>query len=211
MKGILVGLAVAAGLAFIGQARATTVTFDNINLTQNFSGVTWDVMPSPYGGLTWQTGSPEPTDSWEVVKMDNAWRSYYSSSMTAQSGDQAAYNGGTAGWASSLYVEDGSFKFMGAYFLSWPNNAQGGANSITATGYLNNVAQGSATISLSPTSWTWLDGSSLGTVDKVVFSDGLNHPWLMDNLQYSVPEGGVTVMLLGLGMLAVGWARRMVK
>ncbi|HNQ90851.1 MAG TPA: hypothetical protein PKM73_19730 [Verrucomicrobiota bacterium] len=206
----IAGALLALGLATQGHAATVTIGFDGIALSQAFGGTWWDPMPMKEGGLSWQTGATG--DRWEVIKMNDWWRSYYKSAVHAVSEDQAAYNGGTAGWAQSLWVAEDPWIFEGAYFLSWPNSDPAGATSVTVEGFLNDVTKGTVTINLSSTAWTYLDGTSLGAVDKVVVSDGVNHPWLMDDFKYNrVADGGLTAMLLGLGLVGLGGVRRMLK
>lgn len=57
--------------------------------------------------------------------------------------------------------------------------------------------------------WTYLDGN---LVCAEYFTPGWGHGWLgKDSGPPQVPDGGVTALLLGMGMLGLGWVRRMVK
>jgi hypothetical protein len=203
--GILV--CVVVSLTIAGSATAGIVTFDDLTLTQSFgAGVKWDVLTPNYAGLTWQIGA---VDRWEVVKMDDAWRSYYAgATLHAVSGDQAAYNGGPTTFAQSLYVEDGTFNFNGAYFASWPNSNPAGAGQITVQGFLAGNLVWTLTSALSGSSWAYVDGTGNAAVDKVVFTSSAN-PWLMDSLDVSaVPDGGATLAILGGALVGLGALRR---
>jgi hypothetical protein len=54
--------------------------------------------------------------------------------------------------------------------------------------------------------WAYTDIPSGGANGQYTFLSGT-----MPNYNRSVPDGGVTAMLLGMGMLGLGWVRRMVK
>ncbi len=212
MKRTIIGLVSTVVLGLAPHSYGITVTFDDITLTQPWvSGMNWDAMPASYGGLTWQTG---PVSRWELIQVNSTFRNYYQTTLTTPSGDQAAYNGGTDGsWATSLGVTGGAeFTFDGAYFAYWHGAAPGSAGTMYADGYLNNVLVGTVSLALTDDQlFHWMNGTSLGQIDKVVIRDGVNKPWLMDNFTYHTPDGGMTAMLLGMGMLGLGYVRRMVK
>lgn len=59
--------------------------------------------------------------------------------------------------------------------------------------------------------WTYLNGN---LVCAEYFTPGWGHGWLGENSvpnMPQVPDGGLTALLLGMGMLALGQVRRMVK
>ena len=182
--------AVLAGAMSAGAS--ITANFDNINLSQSYNGIGWDVMPTTYAGLTWQsTGSVnnEAADNWEVTQINGAFQSYYGTSLSAQSGNQVAYNGGASEWAPSLSVGGSPFLFNGAYFAGWPGslgNPAVAATQVTVIGLLNNVQQWSENVSINTTSWTFLSGVGTTAVNELQIGSGTaNQLWMMDTLSYS--------------------------
>jgi hypothetical protein len=209
----------AAGFAGIMSASAAIVAnFDDLSLNQTFAtggnNITWDVMPTTYAGLTWQgtpPGGPEPAQAWEVVQMNAAFNSAYGA-LLAQSGNQAAYNGGSVGGPLALSVGATPFYFNGAYFASWPNSSPAGASSVTVQGLLNGVLEWSITQNINASGWTLFNGTGTTAVNELLIGAGSNNPWLMDTLSYSpVPEPTTMVAgagALGLALLGIGRARR---
>ncbi len=209
MKRALFGIAAVVTLAVISPAKATTftVTFDNLATPNDNGGQHWGSFSGYYAGLVWQAG-------WEVAN-EADFRSVYGNTGVAPSAPNIAYNDTGA---LHLDVSDGQFYFNGAYVRSWGqyDTLQGfSSRSVTVDGYLGSALVGTTSINLSAANYTYLPGIST-LVDRLVWrNDGVEGHWfVMDNLQYTVPgapDGGLTAMLLGAGLLAVGLVRRMVK
>jgi len=211
---------VAVGLAGAMSAGAQIyANFDDLTLTQTYdgSGAVWDVMPVTYAGLTWESSGSVATEynnNWEVVQLNAAFQSYYGTALTAQSGNQAAYNGGNAGWASPVSVQDTTspFLFNGAYFASWPNSDPAGAPVVAVVGYLGGVQQWAITQNINSSGWTFFDGTGTTPVDELVIGDDADPaaPWLMDTLSYTpVPEPTTIAMIAGGCLLLVFKLRRL--
>jgi hypothetical protein len=200
LKIAIMGAALAGAMS---ASASVVVNFDDLTLTQPYAGGLWDVMPTTYGGLTWQsTGSlaGEAPANWEVTTMAAAFHSAYSTSLSAQSGTQAAYNGGTAGFAQTLSVSDGSFQFNGAYFASWPNSSPSGATSIEVIGLLGGVQQWTLSEGVNSSTWAFLDGTGTSAVNELEIVANSASPYLMDTLTYTpVPEP--TTMVAGALLL----------
>jgi len=196
----------AAGLAGAMCARASIVVgAGDVQLTQSYNGTSWDVMPTTYGGLTWQSSGSAGTeyaDNWEAISLNSDFQSYYNTSLTAQSGSQAAYNGGNNGWSETLSVSGTPFLFDGVYFASWPNANPAGASEVTVRGLLDGQQEWSITENINSSGWTYFDGTGTTAVDELLIGDGSNSPWLMDTLSISspvVPEP--TTIISGMLML----------
>jgi hypothetical protein len=217
LEGAILAVALVSAMSVNAQVYAN---FDDLTLTQTAYGyVLWDVMPVTYAGLTWEsTGSvsDEYNNNWEVVQLNGGFQSYYSTTLTAQSGNQAAYNGGANGWASPVWVEDTAspFLFNGAYFASWPNSSPAGAPEVTVTGYLGGVQQWAITENINSSGWTLFNGTGTSPVDTLVIGDDADPsaPWLMDTLSYTpVPEpASFGLMILGglVGLRRLLWRKQ---
>jgi hypothetical protein len=191
-------------LATPTQAGAGIVTFDDVVLTQSYAGIGWDALGGSYAGMQWTNS----TDRWEVVRLDSAFQSYYQTSLTAQSGNQAVYNGGLTGWAATLSVGSGSFfTFNGVYFASWPNSNPPGASEVTLRGFSGATQVWAITGSIGSAGWQYFDGAGTAAVDSLVVTGSADRPWLMDSLNVSVPDGGATLALLGGALVALGALR----
>ena len=111
------------------------------------------------------------------------------------------------------------FNFVGAYFGTYTqnNNAYAsGASSITVTGLLGATVVGSTTINLTPGALTW---SAIGfndidslTITAVNGPASGNFPagkdFLMDDFTYTAVPLPPSLLLLGTGLVGLGFLRR---
>lgn len=89
----------------------------------------------------------------------------------------------------------------------------GPASALTVSGFLNNVLTGTISVQAVPTSFTRVNGSTLGTVDRLVFSNPTRQGFALDNLQLNgaatpAPDAGSTASLTGLALIAIAALRR---
>ncbi|MCP5520985.1 MAG: VPDSG-CTERM sorting domain-containing protein [Verrucomicrobiales bacterium] len=182
---------------------AVTVSFDDLATPSNNGGMLWGYVPGTYAGLNWNTNP-----SWEVGK-DATFLSVYHNTNPSPSSPNIAYN--DTGWAS-MRIWDGSFVFEGASVRSWGYNnafASYSAHQITVKGYLNGAYVGEVQLDLDAAAWQQLPGIN-GVVDELVWDTEGGERWfLMDDLQYTaVPDGGATLVLLGLAISGFAVTRR---
>jgi len=198
MKLLKLVLVVGSALATISGAMAanTVINFDDLS-----SG---EAIPSSYQGFNW-------SGDWYAYSQDD-YSANYGNSVTFPSYPNAAYNG--FGVVDVSLSSGAAFDFVGAYFTGWAENngnASFTAPSITVTGYNGATLVGSATMSLATDQFTWLAGN-LDDVTSLDFNNGGadGQWWLMDNFTYSgaVPDGGMTIALLGGALVGLQALRR---
>jgi len=197
MKLLKLVLVVGSSLATISGAMAdTVVNFDDLTSGQ--------AIPGAYQGFNWSA-------NWYAYSVID-YNGNYGNTATFPSDPNAAYNG--FGVVDVSLSSGAAFDFVGAYFTGWAENdatATFTAPSITVSGYNGATLVGTATMNLSPSSFTWL-AANLDNVTSLDFNNGgaSGQWWLMDNLTYSgaVPDGGMTIALLGGALVGLQALRR---
>jgi hypothetical protein len=179
-------------MAFAGvtPARAATITFDDVTLTQSLNSTpnAWDDLPTLYAGMHW-TG-------WEVMSGTACAANYPGCSPALPSTPNFAYGGNDT---LTLTISDGLFIFSGADFADWPS-ASGELFNITITGYNGALQVGSLTVQLSD-AWV-MSGGIDGAIDRLEFTPvGV---FRMDNATIDPAPEPATMGLLGIALVALG-------
>ncbi|MBI2411760.1 MAG: PEP-CTERM sorting domain-containing protein [Deltaproteobacteria bacterium] len=201
-KKMLSGLGAAAifVFGFSGAASATTLDFELGLIGGTYTSL--NQLDASYGGFTW--------DSNYYVTTQDLYNVNYGNSSTFVSGNEAAFNG----YGVLTVTATGSpVDLTGAWFQGWGAGdiaVWDTATSVTVEGFLGATSVGTASMSLSPSSFSYLSFNFGSPVDSfTVTSSGEGHWWLMDDLSYnaaSVPEPS-TLILLGSGMAGLGLMR----
>ena len=201
MKRKLIGFcALTLALGFAGVSSAATLDFELGQTGSTFGSL--NALDASYGGFTW--------DSNYYVVTQDYYNGGYVNSSTFVSGNEAAFNG----YGVLTVTTTGSpVDLTGAWFQGWGymNNAYTATStSVTVEGFLGAASVGTASMSLSPSSFSYLSFNFGSPVDSfTVTSSGTGNWWLMDDLSYntaSVPEPS-TLILLGSGMAGLGLMR----
>jgi hypothetical protein len=184
-------------------ARADNLVFnfDDLATPNTVPGASnWGYVPTGYQGFTWS--------GFEVTAVDAQFDSVYGTSLQATSTPNAAYNGGSGNAVVS--ISSGTpFNFVGADFAYWPGVGGYASNTVTVTGYLNNVQVDSpVVVNLGdPFAWASIGLNGVDQVQIASDSQGSGRYFLMDNATFETPEP-VTLGFVGIGLLAFCFAGR---
>lgn len=173
-----------------GVVQADTILFNDLSTPNRVNGgANWGLVSTSYDNLTW-TG-------WEVVNGQQFNGVYGGSVFHGPYPNNAAYNGGTGNL--TVTISSGrQFDLYSADFSYWPGIGNIASQTVTITGYRNNVQVAPAE-KVTLTSGFRPTAIDLSRVDKVTFTaSAANRYWLMDNLQ-TTPEPAPMV-LIGAGL-----------
>ena len=204
MVSTAVGVAFALGL--VAHANATTITVLNGDFESS-------VVESVYGFPTYGTSSGSLT-GWTIAGSIDHIRSYWTPESGAQSLDMSGNEAGTI--SQSLYIPFAGTAHVSFWMAGNPDDSD-------KTKLLKVSLSGAETYSFDTTGHS---SGAMGWVNHVAdftvggagnytlsFSSLNNSAWgpALDNVSASIPDGGLTLMLLGMALGGLGYARRMVK
>jgi hypothetical protein len=193
---VVVMSAVLLTLTLTADARASTLTFDDI------SGAEIGTIPNGYGGLQWNLmGYTDGGARFSSSGYENG----------TVSGDYVAFNE----FASVGTVSGGLFDFTSAYLTAAWNDGL----TIVVTGLLSGSSIYTQTVSVDTSGPTLFNFNFLG-IDQLTFAssggvdaglDGSGTHFAMDDMTVnvsSVPDGGSALAMLGFAMIGVNVIRR---
>lgn len=188
LASLLTALAIVTPIA----AQATVINFEEFS-------------PSPADPL------PGPTNGYAFDGLTFTYWSAYFYAPPPPSGHVAVLNAGVQ--TMQMWKADGgTFTLNELIFSTWVTDARG-QGTFTATGYLGNVAVGTASAHTADYAWKTLR-PNFSKVDRVTFNLTLDQGgkgiFTLDNINVSaVPEPDQVLLLAaGLGVFALGMRRR---
>lgn len=184
------GVAVAVVLLTPRSAQATTITFDDISVSNLYTSIS-----NGYQGFDWNNFDVLDTSQETIANG-------YSNGVVSSS--NVAFNGG--GNAADI-TSASTFTFGSAYFNAAWNNGL----SITIEGILNGVVEDTSTFTVNATGSSTLETFNWSGINKLHFTSsggtsagytGSGTEFAMDNLTVTTPEAG-TLSLLAVGLLGL--------
>jgi hypothetical protein len=195
---LFLSLLLSLGLSAAARTQAAVITFDDLPATE------LDVIPTGYHGFNWGESF---FSNVSYIHKDTVPDSGYENGVV--SGDYAAFNFLAS---TSLIKTTGgeTFDFNGAYFTSaWKDNTH-----LMVTGFLNNAALFTQTVTINTNAAQWFDFNFLdiNALELKVWNytpnDG-NDYYVMDNFTYNqstaVSESSsLALLLLGVAGVLLG-------
>ena len=205
-KSWLLALFLALALAFAFPANAMVINFDSLNDVDNsyygIKNLGYGLIPSSYKGFTWG----DADNPWDF--MNQTYYQGFDNTIDFPSSPNAGSPENGAGSVTSSTT----FNFVGADFSTFAKGDDfdnsgfpDSAHNLTITGYRNGNQVGEVVVNLTTGFGSHVD---LDNVDTLCFQPGDGFGWLMDNFEYCRVPLPSTLLLLGSGLLGLGFLGR---